>query len=164
MPLWQVPRLVHVLMEGRPLPLLDHPVVLYDGVCNLCAWGVRFVIKRDKKRLFRFAALQSRLGSKVAHAAGLASGEPQMVLLLDGGRLHTKSSVALRVVRRLRFPWPLLSVFLLVPKPLRDLVYGFVARRRYRWFGRTDACLVPSADVQARFLDWEEQSAAEPAS
>ena len=124
-------------------------VVLFDGVCNLCNSAVQFILNRDPAGHFQFASLQSKA------AARLLGANPPVdsILLLQDGRTYTKSSAALRIARGLRFPWPLLSLFLVVPPPLRNLIYNWIARNRYRWFGRREACMIPSKEFQVRFLD-----------
>ena len=130
----------------------DGPIVFFDGFCNLCTGAVRFIIARDPHARFRFASLDS-------HAARTRLGpaldtQPDSVLLLDADGLHARSAAALRIARGLRGPWPLLArAASLVPRALRDRVYDLVARRRYRWFGQRDSCLVPTPALQARFLD-----------
>lgn len=136
-------------------------VLLFDGYCNLCAGAVRFVLPRDCRGRLRFASLQSdvgrtllrRVGRTAFEASGGANGDPESLVLIEKGRAYERSTAALRVAARLCRGWPLLGVFLLVPRPLRDFVYRWVARNRYRWFGRRDACYVPDADVSDRFLD-----------
>lgn len=131
----------------------SHPVVLFDGACNLCNASVQFVLRRDPRARFRFAALQSQAAGELLAAAGWQGPRPDSVALVEGGRVLWKSSAALAIARKLRWPWPALAAFALVPRPLRDLVYDFVARRRLRWFGRREACMVPTKDLRARFLD-----------
>jgi predicted DCC family thiol-disulfide oxidoreductase YuxK len=128
-------------------------VILFDGVCNLCNGFVRFVIARDPGAHFRFGPLQSEAAQRLIGAARIPGTVPDSVVLVEDGRAWTESSAALRVFRRLRFPWPLAFVFVLVPPPLRNWVYRVVARNRYRWFGRREVCMVPTADVKNRFLD-----------
>lgn len=129
------------------------PVLLFDGVCNLCSGSVAFVIRRDPAARFRFAPLQSPAADALLASLGVArAGLPDSFVLVEDGCVHLRSTAALRVARGLRFPWPLLGVLLVVPRFLRDPVYDFVARHRYRWFGRRDACMVPTAELQARFL------------
>ncbi len=137
----------------------SHPVVLFDGVCNLCNAAVQFVVRRDRKARFRFAALQSGAAAELLAAAGWHGPRPDSVALVAGGRVLWKSSAALAVARRLGWPWPLLGLFAVVPRPLRDLVYDFVARRRLRWFGRQETCMVPTKELRARFLDAGERPA-----
>lgn len=127
-------------------------VVLFDGVCNLCNGWVRFVIARDPRARFRFASLQSPFGSDVLCRHGFASDFLGSILLLEGDVLFAKSDAVLRIAGGLRWPWPLLSVFRLVPRAVRDVVYDWVARNRYRWFGKRDSCPLPSRQDAARFL------------
>jgi predicted DCC family thiol-disulfide oxidoreductase YuxK len=123
------------------LPKSDQPVVMFDGVCNLCNGAVRFIIARDPSARFRFAPLQP-VGDRAADS----------IVLSEAGKRYTKSTAALRIARRLRFPWPLLYAFMAVPRPLRDLLYEWVARHRYRWFGKRATCMSPTPEVRNRFL------------
>lgn len=132
---------------------MGYSVILFDGVCNLCNAAVDFVIERDPAGRFRFAALQSDAGRRLQRDYGLGSIDAKSVLLIDSGRVFARSTAALRIASRLGPPWSLMTVFLLVPVPVRDWLYGFVARRRYRWFGRRSTCRLPSPDELARFLD-----------
>ena len=129
------------------------PVILFDGVCNLCNGFVQFVISRDPQRRFQFASLQSRAAAALLNGRGASGPLPDSVLLLENGKLFMQSDAALRVARRLTFPWNLAYAFVIVPRPLRDLVYAWVARNRYRWFGKRDVCMVPTPDLRARFLN-----------
>jgi predicted DCC family thiol-disulfide oxidoreductase YuxK len=125
-------------------------VLLFDGVCTLCNGFVQFVIQRDPAGRFQFAALQSDAARRLLRAA--PHPLPDSLVLVENGRVFMKSTAALRVVRGLSFPWPLASVFVAVPRPLRDWVYDIVARNRYRWFGRREVCMVPTPELRARFL------------
>lgn len=129
--------------------------MLFDGVCNLCNGTVQFIIDRDPNGLFRFAALQSDAAKTALAARGRATpeGEPDSVLLLDGDRVYERSDAALRIARRLSSAWRLFFVFIVVPRFIRDLVYRFIAKHRYRWFGKTEECRVPTPELRARFLD-----------
>jgi predicted DCC family thiol-disulfide oxidoreductase YuxK len=129
-----------------------HAVVLFDGVCNLCNAFVRFVIPRDPRGYFRFAALQSDAANRLMAEAAWASGEADTVILIENRRAFIRSAAALRIARRLRFPWPLVCALVVVPRPLRDWVYDLVARNRLRWFGRRDVCMVPGPETAGRFL------------
>lgn len=145
---------------GTDDPSLDGPIILFDGVCNLCAGAVRFIIPRDRRGRFRFAALQSGTGQRMLAEAGIEAAEPgeapgSLVLVADG-KAYLRSAAALRIARGLDRAWPLASALLLIPTPLRDLAYRFVARNRYRWFGRHTACEVPRTTERGRFLDVEE--------
>ena len=132
----------------------EPPILLFDGVCNLCNGTVQFIIDRDPKAQVRFAALQSEAARRELEARGHAApeGEPDSVLLVEGDRVYERSDAALRVARKLSGAWPLLFAFIIVPRFLRDLVYRFIARHRYRWFGKTDECRVPTPELRARFL------------
>lgn len=132
--------------------VLDDLVVLFDGLCNLCNASVRFVIARDPAAHFRFAALESQAARRLLAKSGVADPLPDSVALIEHGRLYTRSAAALRIARRLRFPWPLMFALIIVPRPLRDAVYDLIARHRYRWFGRRDACMVPTPELRERFL------------
>jgi predicted DCC family thiol-disulfide oxidoreductase YuxK len=127
--------------------------ILFDGVCNLCDASVRFVIARDPRAYFRFASLQGLRGTAIAKAHGVDPQALDSVILIEAGKVYRKSGAALHVARRLQQPWPLLFAFIVVPRPLRDLVYDFIGKRRYRWFGRKDECWIPNAALRARFLD-----------
>jgi predicted DCC family thiol-disulfide oxidoreductase YuxK len=133
---------------SRPAPV----VVLFDGVCNLCNGFVDFAIARDPRGRLRFGALQSEEGQRALHEAGVDVPRLSTLVVLEGGTAYVRSDAALRALRQLRFPWPLLFAAVVVPRPLRDAVYAFVAARRYRWFGRRDTCRLPSSEERARFL------------
>ncbi len=132
---------------------MEHPVVLFDGVCNLCNAVVSFIIERDRAGRYRFASLQGRAGARLLRAHGMCADDVDSVLLVDGGQVYARSTAALRIARGLGWPWALLGVFCLVPPFLRDRVYDLVARRRYAWFGRSDSCRVPLPHERERFLD-----------
>lgn len=129
-----------------------HPVLLFDGVCNLCHGAVRFIIARDPGKRFRFASLQSEIGRALAQRHGLPDDVTTMVLVEPNERVSLKSSAALRVAQHLGALWPLFGALLLVPTFLRDPVYEFVARNRYRWFGKKDSCPMPDPTLADRFL------------
>lgn len=127
-------------------------VVLFDGLCNLCNGAVDFIIDRDPQAQFRFAALQSDAARPLLARRGLSAERLGHIVLVEDGRCYLGSTAALRIARRLTSPWPLLYALLLVPRPLRDAVYDWVARNRYRWFGKRDRCRTPTPGLQARFL------------
>jgi len=127
-------------------------IVLFDGVCNFCDQAVMFIVDRDRRGHFAFAPLQSRTAARLLSRHGLSTSLSTMVLV-DGERVYTQSSAALRIARKLDGLWPLLSVLWLIPKPLRDAAYGYFAAHRYQWFGRLDACRVPTPELRRRFLD-----------
>ena len=129
------------------------PIILFDGVCNLCHRSVQFVLPRDKKGVFRFASLQSPVGQALLKKYGLSDGQTDSFVLVEMGRVYTRSSAALRVVKKLKGLWPLLTVTWIVPRPLRDRVYDYVARHRYQWFGKEESCWLPTPEWKGRFLD-----------
>jgi len=128
------------------------PTVLFDGVCNLCNGLVRFVAANDPMGRFRFASLESPEGLALLAATG---GAPRgdSVVLIDYGRRYERSDAALYIALGLRPPWPLAFVLIAIPRALRDALYEWVARNRYRWFGRQTACPIPPPALRARFLD-----------
>jgi len=127
-------------------------VVVFDGVCNLCAHSVRFILAHEQHPALAFAPVQSIAGARLMREAGLDPEDARTFLLVSEGNAYVKSDAALRVARFLRMPWRLIAMLRVVPRPLRDLVYDIVARNRYRWFGRSDTCIVPSEAIRARFV------------
>ena len=130
-----------------------YPVILFDGVCNLCTGSVRFVIARDSRKQFRFASLQSPVAEQLLGAQGRDGDRLESVVLVVGERTYRKSTAALLIARRLGGLWPLLAALLVIPRPLRDAVYGWIGRRRYRLFGKRDVCWKPQPELAERFLD-----------
>ena len=128
-------------------------VILFDGVCNLCNGAVQFVIERDHSARFRFAALQSAAAAPLLRDAASGQSLPDSIVLVEDGRVFTRSTAALRIARGLGFPWAAAYWLIAIPRPLRDRVYDFVARNRYNWFGRRDICMVPTPALRARFLE-----------
>lgn len=141
-----------LLPMGDIAETLYHPIVLFDGVCNLCSGSVQFILKRDQEGKFRFASLQSEAGRKLMLEHGLDPDALSSVVVIDEGRAYQESSAALRIARHLPGAWKLLRVFAAVPRPVRDVVYRLIARNRYRWFGKTEACWLPTPELRARFL------------
>ena len=150
-----------------------HSIVLYDGVCKLCHGFVNYIIANDPQGLFKFAALQSEIGRKIAAEFGVLSDgdcasspsslpeiavslpDPTTVILIQSGRAYTKSTAALRILSTLSGHGGLRQIFrflLLIPEPIRDRFYDFIATHRYGWFGRYDQCLLPTPDIKSRFL------------
>jgi predicted DCC family thiol-disulfide oxidoreductase YuxK len=126
---------------------------LFDGVCNLCSRSVQFILKRDRRNLFRFASLQSPLGQSLLQGTGLPPDHLDSFVLVENNKVYTRSSGALRVCRKLGGAWPLLYVLMIIPRPLRDGIYNWIARRRYKWFGKKESCWLPSPEWKSRFLD-----------
>jgi predicted DCC family thiol-disulfide oxidoreductase YuxK len=131
----------------------DHPVLLFDGVCNLCNGVVQFLLARDAEGRFRFASLQSDAGRRLLDAYDVPADGLDTVVLLEGDEWYTKSDAAIRVAELLGGAYALAAALRVVPRPLRDAGYDLVAASRYRVFGRRDQCMVPSSDVSDRFLD-----------
>lgn len=126
--------------------------MIFDGVCNLCSFGVRLVLKYDRDGVFDFAFAQGPVGAELKNRIGMPPSL-DTVTVADGERYYIKSEAALYVARRLPFPWPVLGVFRFVPLSWRDRFYDLVARNRYRWFGKRPACMRPPRDADRRFLD-----------
>lgn len=127
-------------------------VIVFDGVCVLCNGWVRFLLRYDRHGRYRFAAMQTESGGALLSAHGLDPDDPASFLLIDDGRAWTDTEAVCRVVTGLGGPWRLACLVGLVPRALRDRLYRWIARNRYRWFGRREACLVPTAEQHARFL------------
>lgn len=127
-------------------------IILFDGVCNLCNGSVLFIIKRDKKDLFQFAALQSELGQKLIKKHHIDTSKIDSILLLDSERYFAKSTAALKIARHLSGPYPLLYGFMILPRFFRNWVYDIIARNRYKWFGKKESCMIPTAELKAKFL------------
>jgi len=129
-------------------------LILFDGVCNLCNGAVNFIVDHDPDAYFRFAPLQSNVAQTHLQQYGVRTDLDTMVLV-ENGEVYERSTAALRIARRLSGPWPLLAMGLLVPRPLRDAVYDWIATNRYDWFGQRDQCRMPTPELKARFLDYE---------
>lgn len=128
----------------------DRPIVFFDGECNLCNGTVQFILDRDGAGRFLFAPLQSGAASELLGEK--AGTESSTMILLENGRLYERSSAALRIARHLGGLWPLAYALMVIPRPLRDMVYNFVARNRYRWFGKAEQCRLITPEVRERFL------------
>lgn len=129
-------------------------IVLFDGVCNLCNGAVLFIIDRDPRGRFQFAPLQSDLAVELLRSLGqdVPEAGSDSIVLIEDGRAYQRSAAALRIAKNLSGLWPVLAAGLVVPRVVRDWVYDLVARNRYRWFGREEACRVPSPALRERFL------------
>ncbi len=128
-------------------------VILFDGDCAFCSASVRFIIRRDHAARFRFASLQSPIAADLLARANAPSPLPDSLILLDALGLHTRSAAALRIARRLRFPWPLLFILTIVPLPWRNAAYDAFAKRRRRILARHPRCDLMTPDVKRRILD-----------
>lgn len=132
---------------------MDDPIVLFDGVCNLCNSAVQFIIKHDKKNTFRFASLQSETGQKLLTKFNLPLNELNSFILVENNKVYNMSTGALRVAKKLNGILPLLYSFIIIPKIFRDSIYDWVARNRYKWFGKKEECMIPTPELKARFLN-----------
>jgi len=130
-----------------------HPVVLFDGVCNLCNGAVQFLIDRDPTARFRFASLQSGAGQELLAAHGLGDDRPDSIVLVHRGQALVESDAALGIARLMGGPWRVFGAARILPRGVRDWAYRLIARNRYRLFGRTEACRIPTPELRARFLD-----------
>ena len=140
-------------MPESPPPRDAEPIVLFDGVCNLCSAVVRFVSRHDRDKRFRFASLQSTAAQRLLSQHGWSDPSLSSVVLVADGRCYGKSRAALEIARRLDAPWPLFYSFSVVPRWAADWVYDFVGARRYRWFGQRAVCWVPDHGLRERFLE-----------
>jgi len=129
-----------------------HPTVLFDGVCNFCDASVNFVIRNDRRGHFRFAPLQSAAGARLQSEYGFDPSQLDTFVVIERGKAYLRSTAALNIVRRLGGLYPVFYAAIVVPRPVRNFFYDWFAKRRYRWFGQKDECMVPAADVKDRFL------------
>jgi predicted DCC family thiol-disulfide oxidoreductase YuxK len=131
---------------------LNHSVILFDGVCNLCNGFVQFTIERDKDQYFKFASLQSDTAKEILASFGLDNQSLSTVILVENGQYYTKSTAGLTIISRFGGLWSLAKVLLIFPKFIRDVVYDFIARNRYKWFGEKESCWIPTPELKKRFL------------
>jgi len=133
------------------------PVIFFDGVCNLCNKSIDFILKRDSSKNFRFASLQSEAAKSLLKNKSIDLQSIRTIILLKDGKTFYRSDAILEIVRQLSAPWPLLYVFKIVPRFIRDGMYNLVSKHRYNWFGKKDTCRVPSKEERARFLEEENE-------
>ena len=131
-------------------PNTDRPVVVFDGLCNLCNRSVDFVVRHDRDAVFAMATNQGEAASSLL---GSDAADLDTIALVEDGRVHRRSTAILRIARRLPWPWKLLYVGIIIPRPLRDAAYRLITVRRYRWFGKRETCRLPTPEEAARFLD-----------
>jgi predicted DCC family thiol-disulfide oxidoreductase YuxK len=130
----------------------SHKIILFDGVCNLCNGAVNFVITHDKKDRFKFAPLQEEVGKRLMKEYHIDASETDSIILIDNGKAYIKSAAALRIAKGLNGAYPLLYIFIVLPEFLRNWVYDWVAKNRYRWFGKRESCIVPTPELKQKFL------------
>ena len=128
------------------------PILLFDGVCNLCNGAVQFIIRKEKAQELKFAPLQSDHGKTLLKKYGYPEDYLEGLVLIEGKKAFSRSSACLRVALKLKFPWSSFFPLLVIPKAIRDLVYKFIASQRYRLFGSKDSCVVPNGKDITRFL------------
>ena len=130
----------------------EKPVILFDGVCNVCTGSVQFILERDKEKKFLFASLQSNYGQELLRKEGLTTNAFNSFILYQDNKIYTRSTAALKMFQQLKGrQW--IKFFWIVPKFIRDAAYNFIAKNRYDWFGKKEECRVPTPELKARFLD-----------
>ncbi len=127
-------------------------IILFDGVCNVCNGFVQFVIKRDPAGYFHFTSLQSETGQQLLKEHNLPTDSMDTVVLIEDGAAYTHSAVPLRVARKLHRLWPLCYIFVIIPTFIRNPIYSFIAKNRYKWFGKKESCMMPTPEIRSRFL------------
>lgn len=128
-------------------------LILFDGVCNLCNSSIQYVIKHDKKNLFMFAPLQSETGKYIIKAYKIDIEKTDSILLYSNENgLSSKSTAAIKVARHLGFPRNVMSVFFIIPAFIRNWVYDYIAKNRYKWYGKQEACMIPTPELKSKFL------------
>lgn len=133
---------------------MEKPIIIFDGICNLCNRSVQIVIKNDPAGKFMFASLQSEKGQQLLKKFSLPLNEFNSFILVKDDKVYTKSTGALKVAKQLKGGWWLLYGFIIVPKFIRDAVYNWVARNRYKWFGKREECMLPTPAIKARFIEY----------
>jgi predicted DCC family thiol-disulfide oxidoreductase YuxK len=131
---------------------MNNPIILFDGVCNFCNGAVNFTIKRNKQNNIRFAALQSDAGRKLVQQYDLPADDMRSFLFIENGKVYNRSTAALRVCRYLKGLWPVCFGLMIVPSFIRNGIYDWIAKNRYKWFGERQECMIPTPEVRARFL------------
>ena len=130
-----------------------HPLIIFDGVCNYCCGVVNFIIERDPSGVFRFAPFQSEAARRILGQYDYPVDTLDSFVLIEDGKLYTRSEAGLRVQKLLGGFHKLLYAFIVVPAPIRDAVYDYIARHRYEWYGKKDECMIPTPDIKSRFLE-----------
>lgn len=131
----------------------NNKIILFDGVCNLCNSSVQYIIKRDKSNAYRFAALQSEIGKKLVEQRGIDNSQIDSIILIEPGvAYYIKSTAALKIAQSFGGVWQLTSVFEWIPEKIRDWVYDYIAKNRYKWYGKKDACMIPTPELKSKFL------------
>ena len=129
------------------------PVIFFDGVCNLCNWSVDFVIRRDSGKTFKYSSLQSAYARQALAGKGIDLDSMQSIVLVKDSQVYTQSDAVLEIARSLRFPWPLFFLLRIIPRFIRDGLYRWISKNRYRWFGKESTCRVPTPEERSVFLE-----------
>lgn len=130
----------------------NHPVLLFDGVCNYCNYWVNFAIKRDKKKILRFTPLQGETAKKILSQYSITVTDLSSVIVVENNKAYTQSSAAIRMFRHLGGGWKLFYGMIIFPKFIRDFFYNIIARNRYKWYGKRETCMIPGPNISERFL------------
>jgi predicted DCC family thiol-disulfide oxidoreductase YuxK len=140
-------------MEIQYLPV-NKKIILFDGVCNLCDKSVQFIYKHDKKDVFRFVAIQSELGQKIIHHIGIDTSKTDSIILYEPGlSYHYKAEAALLIARNLSGIYSLIGYLNFIPNSIKNSVYDYIAKNRYKWYGKKEACMIPTLELKAKFLE-----------
>jgi len=131
---------------------MNHKIILFDGVCNLCNHTVNYLIKRDRKDRFRFAAFQDEAGKRLIAKFNIDRSKTDSIVLIDDDKVYVRSTAALRISRNLGGGYPLFYGLMIIPNFIRNWVYDYVARNRYKWFGKKDSCMIPAPELRSKFL------------
>ena len=129
-----------------------HSIILFDGVCNLCNGAVNFVINRDPGNVFKFTPLQEKQGVLLLKKHAVDAKMLDSIVLIENGNVYIKSSAALRIAKKMSNLWPLFFALLIIPRFMRDGVYDFIAKNRYKWFGKKEQCMIPTPGLREKFL------------
>ncbi len=131
----------------------DKKIILFDGVCNLCDSSIQFIIRHDKNDIFRFVALQSDLGQEITKYIGVDITKTDSIILYESGKAYYyKAEAALKIAKELGGIYTIISWFSILPKSISNIVYDYIAKNRYKWYGKKDACMIPTPELKAKFL------------
>jgi predicted DCC family thiol-disulfide oxidoreductase YuxK len=130
----------------------NHPIIFFDGVCNLCNSTLNFIIRRDKKKIFRFAALQSESAKIILQKSEFKNEQLDTIVLLFGNQVFIRSDAVIEIFRLLGFPLNLFALAKIIPRKIRDSIYDFISSHRYGWFGMREDCMIPDENIKSRFL------------
>ncbi len=133
--------------------LENKSIILFDGVCNLCNNSVQFIIKRDSKQRFLYASLQSDAGQSILLQFQLNNSDFDSIILIENEKVYQKSTAILKIFKHLGIGWKLSYGFIIIPRFIRDGVYAFIAKNRYKWFGKREVCMIPTKELKMRFLE-----------